>query len=419
LAINSLNKIIKKTQSIFFSINFVFLIALSSVSATFWLYIKLDREQHLENILNRYIVAARMLLSHNPFFYTLNDAKQDLQAYGLDLVLDKDLQKNILSNALLLKHKTLPKGEANIISYKKQIYIFVSIFDRNLLLKDYSYHPYYYGFTALAFFSSLIILMISYLIIARKLYPIKQLRREIINFGEGKFNFNYSIDAQNEIADVANEFNKVARQINNLIQSRSLFLRNIMHELKTPITKGKLSVEMLENSKQKDRLKNVFYRLESLINEFASIEKISAGVDMIDFKQYRMVDLLDNAIDLAMIESEQIKIKTHDEFRLNADFELLSVAIKNMIDNGIKYSIDKKIEVFVDEKEITFKNHSKSPLSKPLKYYIEPFTKDSNNNPNSFGLGLYIVQNILKLHNLELEYNYQNEYTYFKFKKHN
>ena len=414
MAISWLNNIKKKIDTIFFSITFVFVIALSSVSATFWLYLKLDKEQQLDNILNRYIVAARMLLTHNPFFYTIRDAQRDLQTYGLDIVIDPNILKNILKNASLLKHKTLPKGEANILLYKKQIYIFVSIFQRQLLLKDYTYHPYHYGFTALAFFTTIFLLLISYFIILKKIYPLKKLREKIIRFGNGELNQNFKINANHEIADVANEFNKAAKQIKNLINSRTLFLRNIMHELKTPITKGKLTIEMIPDNKHKERLKNVFYRLESLINEFASIEKITSGINENDFNIYRMIDLVDNAIDLAMVEKEQINLIITKDYKVNVNFEFFSVAIKNMIDNGIKYSNDQKVNIHINDNTITFSNTYKK-LNHPLDYYTEPFTKEETQNKNSFGLGLYIVHNILKSHRMQLNYHYKNNNNYFSF----
>lgn len=57
-----------------------------------------------------------------------------------------------------------------------------------------------------------------------------------------------------------------------------------MHELKTPITKGLLTLEMIEDNKYKERLNGVFTRLEILINEFAAIEQITSGAAFINRK---------------------------------------------------------------------------------------------------------------------------------------
>lgn len=65
-----------------------------------------------------------------------------------------------------------------------------------------------------------------------------------------------------EISQVSEAFYQAIVQIRKLNQSRQFFLRNIMHELKTPITKGLLTLEMIEDNKYKERLNGVFTRLE-------------------------------------------------------------------------------------------------------------------------------------------------------------
>ena len=76
-----------------------------------------------------------------------------------------------------------------------------------------------------------------------------------------------------------------------------------MHELKTPITKGRFSVEMLEDNKYKTRLLNVFIRMEGLINEMALVEQIASGFEQTNVEEYRAVDIIAEAIDLGFFDS--------------------------------------------------------------------------------------------------------------------
>ena len=85
-----------------------------------------------------------------------------------------------------------------------------------------------------------------------------------------------------------------------------------------------------------------------------------------------------------------------------------------MIDNAMKYSTDGHIRIYINErKELCFENKGER-LSHPLHYYIEPFTKD-NPSKNSFGLGLYLVDSILKAHNQVLAYEYEDGVNRFIF----
>jgi len=84
-----------------------------------------------------------------------------------------------------------------------------------------------------------------------------------------------------------------------------------------------------------------------------------------------------------------------------------------MIDNVIKYSTDSHVRILMINKELCFENNGEC-LSHPLQYYIEPFTKE-NPSKNSFGLGLYLVDSILKAHGQVLAHEYDNGVNRFIF----
>jgi two-component system OmpR family sensor kinase len=84
-----------------------------------------------------------------------------------------------------------------------------------------------------------------------------------------------------------------------------------------------------------------------------------------------------------------------------------------MIDNGIKYSTDAHVKILIKSNELCFESRG-ACLAHPLQYYIEPFTKD-NPSKNSFGLGLYLVDSILKAHGQVLAHEYDNGINRFIF----
>lgn len=94
-----------------------------------------------------------------------------------------------------------------------------------------------------------------------------------------------------------------------------------------------------------------------------------------------------------------------DNIRIKADFKLLSIAIKNIIDNAMKYSDDKKVKNFTKNGALEFYTLGEE-MSGKLEYYIEPFTK-GDNAKQSFGLGLYIVDSIVKA--IIRQYRYEDE----------
>jgi two-component system OmpR family sensor kinase len=97
--------------------------------------------------------------------------------------------------------------------------------------------------------------------------------------------------------------------------------------------------------------------------------------------------------------------------KLLVHFKLFCIVVKNLIDNAFKYGQTKQVIITQKDNAILFINDGK-PLKKELSYYLTPFNEQKN--ANSFGLGLYIIQNILNAHDFNLEYEYKEEKNIFK-----
>ena len=300
-----------------------------------------------------------------------------------------------------------------MIVYDEGIYFHLKTPAEFFVLKASELEPYRMGNLLYAYMTIVWIILFSFFYILRSFYPLRKLRDNIKKFADGDLQVSFKLKGKDEISEVANEFDNAAKKINILIESRNLFLRNIMHELKTPITKGRFSVEMLEDTKYKTRLLNVFIRMEGLINEMALVEEIASGFDKANREDYRAVDILSEALDLGFFEEDNYSLDISSDLMLHVDYKLFATAIKNMIDNAIKYADDKKVIITAREGRLLFENYGKG-LDEPLSYYLEPFTK-SHKAVHSFGLGLYIVNSILLSHGYELKYEYLNGWNRFWF----
>jgi len=186
-----------------------------------------------------------------------------------------------------------------------------------------------------------------------------------------------------------------------------------MHELKTPIAKATIATQMLSSQKQIDRFTSIFGRLESLVGEFALIEEVTSINNKDDFKEYRLVDIIDGAIDMAMLDSQSVSIDVSSVHKIEANYRLYTTAVKNMLDNGVKYSPNNHVKILMMGNELCFESEGER-IKHSLSYYIEPFTKD-NPSKNSFGLGLYLVDSILKAHKQVLAHEYEDGVNRFIF----
>jgi len=402
-------------SSIFFSITFAFILSLISIFLAAIFLLDYDKQEYTDKLNKKYSIIARATLFHLNNFIDDTELQQQIQDYSMRKIDNDKIKDYIIEQSKVIQKIESKIGNSSILKYKKYHYLLIEHENEALLFKDEDYQPHRYDVIKIIFGFIFLIIILSYIMTIRKIKPLRRLKRQMDKFGKGSLDINCANNGQDEISQVSNSFQHAVEQIQKLNSSRQLFLRNIMHELKTPITKGRITTEMIPSGKHKDRLINVFEKLELLINEFASIEQITSGAGIQNIRPARLIDIIDESIDLAMVPSKTLKLEIDDTLVLNVDFRLFTTAIKNLIDNAIKYSIDSFVIITATKNRISFISKG-SPLEYPLDHYVQPFVKEKN-SPQSFGLGLYIVENIIKAHNLEFKYHHKNGLNYFYFEK--
>ncbi len=221
------------------------------------------------------------------------------------------------------------------------------------------------------------------------------------------------IDDGNELSEIKDNLNKYLQQKEDILKSREELLRNISHELKTPITKGKFLIEKIktkEDTKTIDSINQVFYDIEELTNKLLEREKLNFAT--LNKSTFRVTTLILESLSKLSIDDESmVNIEIEDDFEIVADFYYMTIAVKNLIDNAIKYSDELPINIVSKNNTLYIENIAKR-LSKNLVYYIQPFTREPNQEMGH-GLGLNIVNKILQLHLFTMNYNYKNSYNIF------
>ena len=403
------------------------------MSAIFWEFYKLNKQQYIDHIFTKYAVIIQIYKENQQRQSSDVMLEANLAVYKLFLVKDKKKETKIIDGATVLKEEgiksvkstlmlgpeglyrknTVGKLNASMLEDENMIYFKIQTPVGSILIKDEALQPYSSLNLMYAYSTIFTIITLSFILILQKLRPLIRLRKKIALFGNGDMKISFRTNCIDEIGLVSNELESAREKIDNLLTARTLFLRNLMHELKTPIAKGTIATQMLDSEKQKKRFTSIFSRLEALVTEFALIEEVTSVEDKSEFSEYRLVDVIDGAIDMAMVERECVSVQVAGDVKVTLSYRLYTTAIKNMIDNAMKYSPNKHITILIKHNELCFEN-SGERLNHPLYYYIEPFTKD-NPSKNSFGLGLYLVDSILKVHGQVLAYEYEDGINRFIF----
>lgn len=407
-------------QSIFFTIAVSFIISILLVIISFLILLTHDYRMKEGRLLDKYMPVSKMV-------------------NRVDFVFDEMLMRNLSEmnyklltniseiNTITYNHKTKvlferihPRNNNDIfriLNLNDNNYIYMKKKGEVVLIKDEdTSNSNSHIYIILVFAILFITIVLVYLITLRKLMPLKILKDKVKTLGDENFDFECcNTNAKDEVSQLAVEFKKSAEKLKSLKEARNIFIRNIMHELKTPITKGKFLTSLEQNEENNEKLKSVFNRLEALINEFASIEELISSSKNIEKKFYFLDDIIDNAKDILMVEDEKV-ITKYENKKLEVNFKLFSIAVKNLIDNAVKYSPNKEVIIKNEEDNIIFENVGKA-LEEPFERYFEPFFSNEDKSKDSFGLGLYIVHNILKANGYILKYEYIDGINRFICKK--
>ncbi|MGD9970401.1 MAG: ArsS family sensor histidine kinase [Sulfuricurvum sp.] len=250
-------------------------------------------------------------------------------------------------------------------------------------------------------------LLALYLVLWNNLKPLKELYERIRLYGEGKEIAPEPNEGKDEIAMIDQAFYEAHRRQNRLKRSRELFLRNIMHELKTPIAKGKLIVELETPSANMTLLSKLFLRLEHLITQMAEVEKMHAFA--LQPREVLLDTLIETAIERLLIDPALLNLQGCHRV-IHVDPEWFTSALQNLIDNAYRHADAYPVDIVCDENRLCIQNLGK-PLSRPVEEAFEAFVTEKGSG--GLGLGLYIARSVCELHRLELSYRYENGVHYF------
>lgn len=345
-----------------------------------------------------------------------NNWEEYFQKFNLEYVHRQETRYKILKYADIIERYDTKLGKVEVLQFGNEYYLKLRQNAAVILLKntlrDRATLP-----LLLCLLGCLVVFGVLFFSVLKSLEPLNVLREDIAKFASGNFNESckiFTMNRKDEIGQVADEFYTAACKIKSLVESRQLFLRAIMHELKTPIGKGRILSESLEDGLTKERMVRVFERLNELINEFAKIEKIASGSYLLNLQPMSAEALAEEIKNAMMLENFDAKVALNfegvdgDETLSKAvDRDLFILAVKNLLDNALKYSANGCAQMCISADHISVKNCGE-PLKMDFSKYKEPFVREKSGKQCGMGLGLYIADKVCELHGFNLRYAYES-----------
>jgi signal transduction histidine kinase len=270
-------------------------------------------------------------------------------------------------------------------------------------------------------------ILIAYFLSRKITQPLISITKKISNYNfEGEYNPIEFEQSKNEIAILAQQFNKLMKRMSEVFAFQKHAIHHISHELKTPIAILVSNFERIEKETDIDKIHDLIKnqkedtkRLSDIINSLLEIAKVESGASL-EFDKIRIDELIFDVADELKNIYPDFKFlieytQTEDENNLiiSANAPLLKAALMNLMLNCIQYSDDKKAKITIGNKperiELTFENKGSVITKNENQFLFQLFFRGENSKgKRGFGLGLVFVQKILALHNGNISYYSHN-----------
>jgi signal transduction histidine kinase len=229
---------------------------------------------------------------------------------------------------------------------------------------------------------------------------LERLQRGVDSLGAGDLGARVAVEGRDEIAGLAESFNRAATQIEQLIHANRSLLANASHELRTPLARIRLAVEMLKQSadpKTKAGLEQDIAELDGLVDEIL----LASRLDTVAQNEVREeIDLLALAAeesaryDEVQLEGEHVKIQ--------GDPRLLRRLLRNLLENAGRHGLPPtqiRLQREGDFVVLRVWDSGPGPAPAEFEHVFTPFyrRRDSRNSTGN-GLGLSLVRQIARRH---------------------
>lgn len=249
--------------------------------------------------------------------------------------------------------------------------------------------------------------------------PVERLRNATNELARGNLDIRvskYIGNRQDEIADLVRDFDSMAGELRNLIQSERNLLSGVSHELRSPIARMRLALTLArdgnpqERKEMLDRIEQDTIQLDSMLEQILTVARLEGGQHKPKFENVSLNEIVDNVVQDARFEATAIGVDISwlgaTAVRLDGDPGLLRSALENVVRNAIFYSGEAG-QVRVDLQRdngtavISVRDNGPGVPEDALPLLFKPFYRvdDARGvNTGGMGLGLAIVRNAVIAH---------------------
>ena len=283
----------------------------------------------------------------------------------------------------------LPQGLLNVNVHEKRLY---------------SSTPYIFLMWMIG--SSLVLFAIAIIFMRNQIRPIRRLAIAARSFGMGRGSSEIKPSGAKEVRQATQAFRQMRERISRQFAQRTEMLAGVSHDLRTPLTRMKLQIEMLERTPETRELQDDIHEMEKMIDGYLTFAR---GEGSESLSKINLASLIEEIISTERRDGSLInfvnKSKTIKSVTLRP--QAIKRAITNLIINSKKYAETVKVEFEYNSEHAIITIDDNGPGIKPdhrddvfkAFFRLDP---SRNTDTGGTGLGLTIAKDIIQSHGGDL-----------------
>jgi signal transduction histidine kinase len=253
----------------------------------------------------------------------------------------------------------------------------------------------------------LVWLFVAYLSVSWLFRPIREIREGAAKIGRGNFDYRITGYRQDQLGDLAEDVNKLAADVRKMLDAKRQLLLGISHELRSPLSRLRLELELINDSDQKESLRAEIAEMEEIISSLLEAERLNTRHAPLQRSNVLIGELVEQLIDTYFDRfSERISVDIEEDgLEANVDHVRVALLLKNLVGNAIRYSDGGGVRVNASRRDgelvIVVEDEGPGFSSDQQDHFGEPFYRGDpsrTRDTGGYGLGLYLAKLVAEAH---------------------
>ena len=253
------------------------------------------------------------------------------------------------------------------------------------------------------------LLLLAYAAVTWLFRPIRTIREGAGRIGRGNFDFRISKTRRDQLGDLAADINKMAGDVESMLDAKRALLLGISHELRTPLSRMRLELEFLDDDEKVESLKTEIREMEKIVVSLLEAERLNSRHAQLSRTHVTIGELINELLDdFFARDADRISVSLPAEpVTAHIDEARITLLLKNLIANALRYSRpgDGLVELVVatsdSELIMTVTDHGPGLSQDQAEHIGEPFYRSDASRARESGgtgLGLYLATLVATAH---------------------